>query len=136
MREEGVLLDDHPDAPPVRGQRGDIAVTEEHPPGGGPYEPGDRPQRGGLAGSGRPEQRHDLAGSDGEVEGVEDDMAVVGDGDAVEADTAAHASTPGNSATEPSTWVAPAAPSASASCAPVSTPATTAAPERIPLSMS
>jgi hypothetical protein len=86
VREEGVLLHDHADAPPVRRQVGDVPLAEEHPPGRGPYEPGDRPQRGGLAGAGRPEQRHHLAGLDGQVERVEDDVAVVGDRDGVEPD--------------------------------------------------
>ncbi len=158
VREEGVTLDDHADAAPVRGQGGDVPAAEEDPPGGGPDEPGDGTQRGGLAGSGGPEEGHHLAGFDGEVEPVEDDGPAVGDGDAVEADAAgggggrAHASAratgsgrssasaramrSGSSATDPRTWVAPCRASWSWPWAPVRTPATIPAPEHTPLSMS
>lgn len=100
MREQRVLLDDHPDAPPVRRYVGHVPFAEEHPPRRRPHEPGDGPQRGRLPGPGRSEQRHHLARLDGQVERVEDGVPVVGDAHGVEAD---HVRTPGNSATEPST---------------------------------
>ena len=66
MREERVVLEDEPDAAPVRGQV-DAARLEERlaveddPPLRRPHEPGDRVQHGRLPRAGRADERERLA---------------------------------------------------------------------------
>ena len=61
VREEGVVLEHHPDAPPVRGHPGDAAAVDRHVAGVRRHEAGHRAQRGGLAAPGWPEEREELA---------------------------------------------------------------------------
>ncbi len=57
------------------GGGGDVLAAEEDLARGGALEPGDDPQRGGLARSGRPEERDELAVGDVEVEVAHGDHA-------------------------------------------------------------
>ncbi len=76
VREQRVVLHHHADA---RGRSGGRSVTswlaDADAAGGRADEAGDGAQRGGLAGAGRADDGHDLAGGDGEGEGVEGDGA-------------------------------------------------------------
>ena len=54
--ERGVVLEDEADVAVLRGQAGRVLAGEEHPPRVGPFEAGDDPQQGRLAGAARAEQ--------------------------------------------------------------------------------
>src|SRR5438445_140696 len=68
VREQGVVLEHGVDVPGVRRHPGDVAAAELDPPGVRPLEPGDQPEQGGLARTGRPEQGEELAGPDLQVD--------------------------------------------------------------------
>ena len=76
-REQRVGLEDRVDRPLVRWHRREVAAVEQDLAGVGVLEPGDHPQRRGLAAAGRPEQREELAGLDLEVEAVDGTDVVV-----------------------------------------------------------
>jgi hypothetical protein len=74
MRKEREVLKQHPDAPPLGGER---LARRRHPPamqpdltGGDRLEAGDGPQQRGLAAAARAEQTGDLAGGEREVDRV------------------------------------------------------------------
>ena len=67
VREEGVVLEDHADAAPLRRQRLDPLPAEPDLAALRPLEAGEQPQQGGLAAARGPEQGEDLAG--GALEG-------------------------------------------------------------------
>ena len=62
MPEERVVLEDEADAPIAGVAIGRVVVFEEHRPGVGRSRPAMMRKQRGLAGAGRPEQRHQLAG--------------------------------------------------------------------------
>ena len=67
VREQGALLEDHPDAALLRrhaASRRDVTVTDDDAPGGRRLQPGDAAQQRRLAAPGRAEQGEDLAGLD------------------------------------------------------------------------
>ena len=55
----------------ARGHARDVLAADQHLPGGGAVEPGEQPQRRGLAAARRAEQREQLAGLELQVEPVE-----------------------------------------------------------------
>ena len=73
--EQRVMLEDRVDVALVGRRLGHVGAFEPDGPLGGRLEPGDHPQRGGLAAPGRPEHREELALGNGEVR--------VGDGDVI-----------------------------------------------------
>ena len=78
MREEGVLLEDEADRPllgrQVEASSGvEPVVSVDRDPPAGSAKPGERSQDGRLAGSGGPDERHDLA-ADGQLD-VEGELA-------------------------------------------------------------
>ena len=87
MREQGVVLEHHPDpALPGRGI-GDFLPPQADRTAGRDFEAGQHHQAGGLPAAGRPEQRQELSLLHLEVETVHDeDFPVVGFGDAPEFD--------------------------------------------------
>jgi hypothetical protein len=68
VREQRVVLEHGVDVPGVRRHPGDVAAAELDPPGVRPLEPGDQPEQGGLARTGRPEQSEELARPDLQVD--------------------------------------------------------------------
>ena len=60
VREEQGVLEDQPEAPPVRGRRRQVDAVPATPARVRREQPGDHPQQRGLAGPARAEQRHDL----------------------------------------------------------------------------
>ena len=72
VRPDGVALEDHRHLPLLRRQRhlrrGDHFAVHADRPGGRPGEPGDHPQRRCLAAARRPQQRHELAGCDAQIQ--------------------------------------------------------------------
>ena len=82
VREQGVVLEDHPDPPPLRSDElagaGERAAGEADAPRVGSLEAGDQPQGGGLAAPRRPEQGAEAAGLDLEVEAVHRAYRAVG----------------------------------------------------------
>ena len=70
VRKERVVLEHHAEAPPLRGQRGDVLALDEDPARVRGLEAGDQAQHGRLAAAGGPEQRDDLA-----LRGGEGDLA-------------------------------------------------------------
>ena len=72
--EQRVVLEHGVDVALVgRGAR-DVLAVQQDPPGGGLFEPGDHPQRGGLAAARRTEHREELALGDVEVGGLDRDV--------------------------------------------------------------
>ena len=67
MLEESVVLEDEPDATALRGQRRRVVVVEKNSSLSRNFKACDDAQQGRLAGSGRPEQRNELAVFDGET---------------------------------------------------------------------
>jgi len=61
VREQGIGLKDHPDVALVRGSSGDIDTVELDPPFSGKLESSDHAQSRGLATSTGPEERHQFA---------------------------------------------------------------------------
>ena len=61
VREEAVRLEDHPHVAPVGRHVRDVLAADQDPAGVGVLQPGEDPQRGGLAAAGRAEQRDQLA---------------------------------------------------------------------------
>ena len=65
----------------VRGRGGCLGAGEADLPGMHRHEAGDRLDEGRLAGAVRPEQRHELAGGDGEVDAAHDRQVALVAGD-------------------------------------------------------
>ena len=87
------MLEDEGDVARRRRQRRDVRAADGDRAGVGLLEPGDQPQRRGLAGAGRPEQHDELAVGDVEVEAVDRLMVAEALGDAFE-DDVSHARPP------------------------------------------
>ena len=60
MGEQGVMLEDKTDLPLPYVGVGGVLPVEEDPAGIPRFQPGDDPEQGGLARSGRPQKRHQL----------------------------------------------------------------------------
>ncbi len=71
VREEAVGLEDHAGVAAVGGDPGDVLAVHQDLSGVGLLEPGEHPQRGGLAAAGGAEEGEEFAGLGGEVESVE-----------------------------------------------------------------
>ncbi|CAM5619120.1 hypothetical protein SBADM41S_04734 [Streptomyces badius] len=71
VREEAVGLEDHSGVAPVGGDASDVLAVDQDLAGVRLLEPGEHPQRGGLAAAGGAEEGEQFAGFDGEVEPVE-----------------------------------------------------------------
>ena len=75
MGEEGIVLEDHADAPPLGGQQAirarHRASADADGAAAGALEAGDQAQQGGLAATGGPQQPHQLAGPEDEVDPLE-----------------------------------------------------------------
>src|SRR5579859_7075454 len=61
MAEQGVMLENEADPPIARRNVGGVAAIEQHLAGIGKLKTGEDAQQRGLAGSRRPQQRHQLA---------------------------------------------------------------------------
>ena len=70
VRIERVILEDHRDVAVARREVVDDLALDPDLAGGDLLEPGDHPQRRGLAAAGRPDQHHELALGDVQVEVV------------------------------------------------------------------
>ncbi len=68
VRVEGVVLEDHRDVAVLRGQVGDVAVTDEDAALVDLFEACEHAQRGRLATAGRADEHHELAVFDVQVE--------------------------------------------------------------------
>ncbi len=67
--EQGIVLEYHADAAFFNRQVGDVIVAEQHAAAVvGKFQPGNQPQRGGLAAAGRPQQHQRFAGMDFKVD--------------------------------------------------------------------
>ncbi len=90
VREEGALLEDHPDAPLFgldhRAGTGNDPPGDGHRPGVGPLEAGDHPQQRRLAGSARTQEGDDLAGSHVQRDRLDGADAAIGLGNTIDAD--------------------------------------------------
>src|SRR5205814_2093670 len=64
VREEGVRLEHHADVALRCRYRGDVAAADGNAAGGRYLQPGDEPQRGGLAAARRAEERRERAALD------------------------------------------------------------------------
>jgi len=73
MAEQRIVLEDQADPPLLRAARAGILAGDHEPAGIGVFEPGDDAQQGRLAGTGRPQQGNELAGSDAEIDAVQGD---------------------------------------------------------------
>ncbi len=67
MGEEGVVLEDEAHAPPFGGKGGDVPALEEDPAGVRGFQPGDDPQKGGLAAARGAQKGQDLPGVDPKI---------------------------------------------------------------------
>jgi hypothetical protein len=67
LRVERKELEHKGDVALAGGEPGHILAVDVNPSLGHSFQPGNHPQRGGLAAARRPEQRHELAAADGEV---------------------------------------------------------------------
>ncbi len=70
VREEAVRLEHHPGVATVGRHPGDVLAVDQHLAGVGVFEPGEHPQRGGLAAAGGAQQGEEFTRPDGEVEAV------------------------------------------------------------------
>jgi hypothetical protein len=68
VRVERVVLEHHGDVPVFGRLVGDVALADQDPAGVDVLQPGQHPQRGGLAAAGRPDQDQELAVLDAQVE--------------------------------------------------------------------
>ncbi len=98
VRKQGVLLEHHVDAAPVRRRVGDVLAVQQDAARVRRLEPGDHPQRRGLPASRRAEQREELTVPDAEVELVDGGVAPEPLADALERDRVDRASSPDMSA--------------------------------------
>ena len=73
MRVEGIVLEDHADAPVLRGQIRDIFVAEEDLAAGGPLQAADQAQACGFTAAGRPQKTDQLAVGNFKIEIVDGD---------------------------------------------------------------
>ena len=73
VRVERIGLEDHRHVAVLRQHVGDVALADQHAPGGDRFEAGDHAERGGLAAAGGAEQGEEFTGPDGEVQSVEGD---------------------------------------------------------------
>jgi hypothetical protein len=75
MREQRVALEDHVQRPPFGRQPHEVGAVEGDPPLGRRLEPRDHAEQRRLAAPARPEQRHELAATDVEVDAVDGQVA-------------------------------------------------------------
>ena len=92
VREERVVLEDHPDPPPLRRHERrrarQLGPADGDRAGVGALEAGDQPQQRGLAAAGRPQHRDQLAARDLEVDAGDRAHAAEGLDDASDRDVA------------------------------------------------
>ena len=86
MREEGVILEDEPDAAAIRRRPGEFDPVQQHTTGIGYLQAGDHPQQRRLARAARPEHGDDLPVGDVQRRTVEDGPAVEAHDDALGAE--------------------------------------------------
>ncbi len=76
VREEGVVLEDEPDAPAIRRRPSEVDSVQQHAPCVGHVQAGDHPQQRRLAGAARPQHGDDLSVGDAERRTVENGLVV------------------------------------------------------------
>ena len=81
--EKGVVLEHHPHPAPLRGQTavgiGHAAAIDADHTAARPLEAGDQPQQGGLATAGRPQQTHQFAGRQVEINPLQGPGGAIGE---------------------------------------------------------
>jgi hypothetical protein len=77
-RVQGVVLEHHRDVPVLGRHEGDVLLADLDAPAVQRLQPGQHAQRGGLPGSGRADQDHELAILDVQVEGLHRGRRVLG----------------------------------------------------------